>query len=1295
MHFTRNYLRIYLLFFLCFFNLKNSFALDSLSYSGRLVQTNGAPVAGPVTIRAQLVYTDDLNSVLCSQTIPGVILTKGVFHVKLNFICPGKTLTQVLSQTPANESVAIQITDMTNTKSYSYQALHALPYASVASQLTQMGAGDGEFLKWDDTAKQWKPGTVSGASGGTVTTVTASGPLSVATPTSTPAISISQANTTTSGYLSSADWNTFNSKEGTIAGGTATQFYRGDKSWQTLDTSAVPENVNLYFTNARVLGVPLTGFATATGAIVAADTTLAAFGKAQGQINAINTASANYLVKNSTDSVTGVVNVGTTGLLQLAYLPLGMNDATNKSYVDSEVGNKVSKSGDTVTGVLTLDNDLKIKGGSNHVTIKGHATSANYNLTLPQTAGTAGYVLSTDGSGSTTWITPAVGSSNITDGSIVDADVNASAAIAQSKIANLTTDLSNKQPLITAGTIAQYYRGDKTFVDLGTDVRATALTGFATGANSTVLATDTTLAAFQKVQGQIDATNTAVGGKEPVLANPGDTTKFYRGDKSWQTLNGSAVANTAAGNIVATNVQSALNELDSEKQNLLTATSIASVAEIRFYELPGNGTEYVSLKAPNALTANLNYIFPSAAPSAGQVLSSDASGNMSWITIPSAPIATVFGRSGAVTQVAGDYTASQITNTPAGSIAATNVQAALNELDTDKEPALTNPSDTTKYYRGDKTWATFATDAINSVLTTFSLNAGSKPTVTNTDTVVGAFGKVQKTLNDINTDYVSKSANQTINGSLAINSVTGFITVPTPINPTDAANKSYVDGFGQWTKSGSDIYFNSGNVGVGTTTPARRFDLYSASGSTSPLAIRTNDFVSGTTGSSLFVDFGAASGNTFTKISTASAGGSSTSNLVLQGSGGNVGINTTTPASTLDVNGVIRAQQICDSTGANCKTISSGWGNVSAASMVANWPDAIVCDNGTDKSIMYHDTRESGANLEYYSKPSASHQLRFNATTGAFYDNTAFTGASVCAGKSISTLVSEGRTFGLLGGGVDWTPNGANVYRAGGNVGLGIATPSFYQHGGTNRVLEIHNPATAQNSQNHVVFSTGSTAADSAIGSITGAIPNSSATNKGVAVVGITTGINSTATNPTGELRFLTRGSADTNWGERMRVTETGNVGIGTQTPSAKLDVAGDIKATGGGTIGVTRILGTFGNAATNIPSAAYSYIGDNITLTPGNWIIYYDTFYDHDGTPFSFASYNHPSLSTTTSSANIFSYGSLSTCGANFCPVKATYQVTVASTTTYYILQLISSYTGSYVRIRGGWGNFYALKVN
>lgn len=65
-------------------------------------------------------------------------------------------------------------------------------------------------------------------------------------------ISMTQANGSTNGWLSAVDWSTFNAKEGALAPGTTDQYYRGDKTWQTLNTSVVPEGTNLYHTTTRV-----------------------------------------------------------------------------------------------------------------------------------------------------------------------------------------------------------------------------------------------------------------------------------------------------------------------------------------------------------------------------------------------------------------------------------------------------------------------------------------------------------------------------------------------------------------------------------------------------------------------------------------------------------------------------------------------------------------------------------------------------------------------------------------------------------------------------------------------------------------------------------------------------------------------------------------------------------------------------------------------------------------------------------------------------------------------------------
>ncbi|MEW6499719.1 MAG: hypothetical protein AB1589_45740, partial [Cyanobacteriota bacterium] len=94
------------------------------------------------------------------------------------------------------------------------------------------------------------------------------------------------------GFLSSADWTRFDSLDTALAGGLATEYLRGDQTWQTLDTDAVAEGLNQYFTNARVEASVLNGFVGGVNsAIVNTDTVNQAFDKTQGQIDALAAAS--------------------------------------------------------------------------------------------------------------------------------------------------------------------------------------------------------------------------------------------------------------------------------------------------------------------------------------------------------------------------------------------------------------------------------------------------------------------------------------------------------------------------------------------------------------------------------------------------------------------------------------------------------------------------------------------------------------------------------------------------------------------------------------------------------------------------------------------------------------------------------------------------------------------------------------------------------------------------------------------------------------------------------------------
>ncbi|NBX97440.1 hypothetical protein EBQ81_01050, partial [bacterium] len=70
---------------------------------------------------------------------------------------------------------------------------------------------------------------------GAVTAVTATSPLASSGGTA-PNLTIQQANGSQAGYLSSTDWTTFNTKEPSIAAGTTSQYWRGDKTWQTFPT---------------------------------------------------------------------------------------------------------------------------------------------------------------------------------------------------------------------------------------------------------------------------------------------------------------------------------------------------------------------------------------------------------------------------------------------------------------------------------------------------------------------------------------------------------------------------------------------------------------------------------------------------------------------------------------------------------------------------------------------------------------------------------------------------------------------------------------------------------------------------------------------------------------------------------------------------------------------------------------------------------------------------------------------------------------------------------------------------
>lgn len=66
-----------------------------------------------------------------------------------------------------------------------------------------------------------------------------------------------------------------------------------------------------------------------------------------------------------------------------------------------------------------------------------------------------------------------------------------------------------------------------------------------------------------------------------------------------------------------------------------TNSSAGSTNQLRFLELAANGTNYVGFKAPDTIASNIIWTLPSSDGTSGNVLSTNGSGNLSWIAASS------------------------------------------------------------------------------------------------------------------------------------------------------------------------------------------------------------------------------------------------------------------------------------------------------------------------------------------------------------------------------------------------------------------------------------------------------------------------------------------------------------------------------------------------------------------------------------------------------------------------------------------------------------------------------------
>src|SRR3989338_26652 len=257
--------------------------------------------------------------------------------------------------------------------------------------------------------------------------------------------------------------------------------------------------------------------------------------------------------------------------------------------------------------------------------------------------------------------------------------------------------------------------------------------------------------------------------------------------------------------------------------------------------------------------------------------------------------------------------------------------------------------------------------------------------------------------------------------------------------------------------------------------------------------------------------------------------------------GGNVGVGTTAPGEKLDVAGSIQAQ------GATAGSNRIVLKDTSGSPRTWEWyPQA----SGSNTLGLFE--RVSGVTSLTVAAPSGNVGIGTASPTqkldvaGNVKASTGF-----CIGTSCITSWPAGATS-------QWTTSGSSIYYNGGNVGIGTASPTYSK------------------------LSIAAGADVGAIGLDGWAIVKWNSANQ----------LHFGGFNPSTwqGLHFYTSG------GERLTIKDSGNVGIGTASPTQSLDVVGNVKASTGFCIGTSCITSWPAGATSQWTSA-----GSNIYYNNGN----------------------------------------------------------------------------------------------